>query len=413
MNTLVDVKIVRIFLDEEARHQGRPTHESIVNEARQRGLAGATVSRGIMGFGASSLLHTAKILRLSENLPVMVEIVDVPARIAAFLPVLDSMVEAGSVVVVDGQAIFHLPLRIRDVMTPNVATVGPETALGEVLDLLSRRGVKAVPVMDGGTPVGIITGGDLLARAGMPLSLDAQCALPTAMRDEHVRCLNFKNLRARDIMTSPVRTINIKTMVRDALRHMAEGGVKRLPVVSDDGHLLGIVSRADVLAAMGHASVVAGHLDVLPEGMHESARDVMYRDVPTAGLDTPLTSILEQLVASPLRRVVIIDADRKILGMIHDRDILAHVARREAPGILGGLIKALSRSGPVGSELAGVAKDIMDTGVLTVSPDTPLSKVIQTLVERGIKRVVVADGEGRLCGMVDRDAVLKSLAGGY
>jgi CBS domain-containing protein len=411
MNTLVDVKVVKVFVGEEARYQGRPTHEVIVDEARQRGLAGASVSRGFMGFGASSLLHTAKILRLSENLPVMVEIVDVPARITAFLPVLDAMVEEGSIVLLDAQAIFHLPLRIRDVMTSDVATVEPDTALVDVVELLLRRGVKAVPVMNGTKLVGIITGGDLLVRAGMPLSLDAQCALPVDMRDEHVRCLHFDNLLARDVMTTPVHTLNIKTKVCDALDRMAKGHMKRLPVVADDGSLLGIVSRADVLRAMGHASAVAGHLDVLPEGMHESARDVMFRSVPTAGPDTPLAAILEQLIASPLRRVVIVDADLKILGVVHDRDVLHHVARRGAPGILGRLVSVLSRRKSGAFELAGVARDIMVDKIITVTPDMSLSGVIQTLVEYKIKRVVVADGEGRLCGMVDRDAVLKSLAG--
>lgn len=411
MNTLVNVKIIKVFVGEETRHQGRPVHEAIVDEARQRGLAGASVCRGFLGFGASSLLHTAKILRLAENLPVMVEIVDVPSRIAAFLPVLDTMVEEGSIVITEGQAIFHLPLRIRDVMTENVATVAPNTALVDVVELLLRRGVKAVPVMDGAKLVGMITGGDLLVRAGMPLSLDAQCALPATMRDEHVRCLDFENLRARDVMTSPVRTLNIKTKVCDALTRMAKDDVKRLPVVADDGSLLGIVSRADVLGAMGHASAVVGHLDVLPPGMHESARDVMYRDVPTAGPDTPLSVVLEQLIASPLRRVVIVDAASKILGVVHDRDLLNHVARRGVPGILAGLIGTLARRESPSLDLAGVARDVMTSTVITVTPDTPLSGVIQALVEHKIKRIVVADDAGRLCGMVDRDAILKSLAG--
>ncbi len=66
----------------------------------------------------------------------------------------------------------------------------------------------------------------------MPLSLDMQCALPSAMRDEHVRCLDFKELRASDVMSSSVQTLNIKTTVPDALRLMAKGDMKRLPVVA-------------------------------------------------------------------------------------------------------------------------------------------------------------------------------------
>lgn len=410
MNKLVDVKVLKIFMGEAATYKGRPLHETIVEEARQRGMAGASVCRGFMGFGASSLLHTSKILRLAEDLPVMVEIVDVPERISSFLPVVDGMVEEGSVVVTDAQAIFHLPLRIRDVMTTDVATVEPHTPLASVVELLLRREVKAVPVMDGKKIVGIITGGDLLARGGMPLSLDMQCALPSAMRDEHVRCLDFKELRASDVMSSSVQTLNIKTTVMDALQLMAKGDMKRLPVVADDGCLMGIVSRADVLGAMGHVSSVAAHLDVLPDGMHGSAREIMYRNVPTAALMTPLPAILEQIVASPLRRVVIVDEDMKILGIVHDRDLLNHFARKNAPSIFSSVIGILSHSQPGFREIEGTAEDVMVTEIITVPPEMPLSEVIQTLVAHKIKRVVVADENRRLLGMVDRDTVLKGLA---
>jgi CBS-domain-containing membrane protein/PII-like signaling protein len=411
MHSLINVKFMKIFLGEAARFKGRPLHEAIVDEARGRGLAGATVSRGMMGFGANSLVHTSKILRLSEDLPIMVEIVDTPERIDAFLPVANAMVEDGSIVVSEAKAIFHLPLRIRDVMTSDVATVTPETPLAQVVELLLRRGIKAVPVVDGKGVTGIITGGDLLSRGGMPLSLDMQCALPSAMRNEHVQCLDFQDLRAANVMSAPVQTLNIKTKVSDALQFMAKGGLKRLPVVSDDGSLMGIVSRADVLKAMGLASSVAGHLDVLPDGIRGFARDVMYRSVPTASSDTPLTIILEKVVASPLRRVVIVDGDDKILGIVHDRDLLKYFAHENAPGIMARLIGFMSQPKSGFDVPSGTAKDVMTTSIITVPPQLPLSDVIRTLLEHRIKRVAVADESGRLLGMVDRDTVLKGLAG--
>jgi hypothetical protein len=411
MNSLISVKVMRIFMGDSARFQGKPLHEALVEEARQRGMAGATVSRGFMGFGANSLIHTAKILRLSEDLPVMVEIVDTPARIDAFLPVADGMIDEGSIVVSPAEAVFHLPLRIRDVMTVDVATVDPFTPLSEVVDLLLRRKVKAVPVLEGKAIKGVITGGDLLSRGGMPLSLDAQCSLPAAMRDEHIRCLDFRNLLAKDIMTTPVQTLNIKTRVRDAIQLMAKGNMKRLPVVADDGTLMGIVSRADVLGAIGRASAVAGHLDVLPDTAHGTARDVMYRDVPTASPDTPLKDVLSQIVSSPLRRVAIVDEDMNVLGLVHDRDILNDIARKSTPGVLKSLIAALSRKGDAQLEIKGTARDVMTTDIITIPPDMPLTEVISTLTEHRVKRVLVVAGDGRLQGMVDRDTVLKCLAG--
>ena len=90
-------KLLRIFVGEADHWHGRPLYESIVVEARKRGLAGATVLKGFMGFGAHSRIHTAKVLRLSEDLPIIIEIADRRDQIEAFLPSLDS-IEAFSVV---------------------------------------------------------------------------------------------------------------------------------------------------------------------------------------------------------------------------------------------------------------------------------------------------------------------------
>ena len=92
-----DAQLLRIFIGESDRHEGRPLHEVIVERARKEGMAGATVLRGLMGFGADSRLHTAKILRLSEDLPIVVEIVDKPERIATFIEMIDPMIEEGLV----------------------------------------------------------------------------------------------------------------------------------------------------------------------------------------------------------------------------------------------------------------------------------------------------------------------------
>lgn len=90
---------LRIYVDETDKFEGRPLYEVIVEQARRRGMAGATVTRGALGFGAHSRIHTAKILRLSEDLPMIVEIVDKPERIAELLPELDAMIGEGLVTV--------------------------------------------------------------------------------------------------------------------------------------------------------------------------------------------------------------------------------------------------------------------------------------------------------------------------
>ncbi|NQT86540.1 DUF190 domain-containing protein [bacterium] len=102
-----DGKLLRIYVGESDRWHGRPLHEAIVHKARELGLAGATVLRGLEGFGASSRIHTAKLLRLSDDLPLVIEIVDRPDRIETLLPHLDDMVGEGLVTLENVQVIAY------------------------------------------------------------------------------------------------------------------------------------------------------------------------------------------------------------------------------------------------------------------------------------------------------------------
>ena len=97
MNISDEGQLLRIYIGESDRWHGKPLYEAIVLKAREMGVAGATALRGIMGFGAASRIHTSKILRLSEDLPIVVEIVDNAQKIAQLLPEIESMVKEGLV----------------------------------------------------------------------------------------------------------------------------------------------------------------------------------------------------------------------------------------------------------------------------------------------------------------------------
>lgn len=107
MKSSTEAKLLRIFIGEADKYEGKPLYETIVDLARQRKMAGATVLRGLTGFGADSKMHTAKILRLSEDLPVVIEIVDRPEKIEALLPELDKMIEEGMVTLEKVDAIAY------------------------------------------------------------------------------------------------------------------------------------------------------------------------------------------------------------------------------------------------------------------------------------------------------------------
>lgn len=106
--------LLRVFIGENDRWQGKPLYEALVLKAREAGLAGATVVRGIEGFGAHSRLHTAKVLRLSEDLPLVIEIVDIEERIRAFIPVCDGMIGEGLITLERVEVLKYAPGRASD-----------------------------------------------------------------------------------------------------------------------------------------------------------------------------------------------------------------------------------------------------------------------------------------------------------
>jgi PII-like signaling protein len=102
-------KLLRVFVGEADRWHGKPLYEAIVLEARRRGLAGATVLKGCMGFGAHSRIHTAKVLELSQDLPIVIEIVDAADKIEAFVSDLEQMVGDGLITLERAEVLLYRP----------------------------------------------------------------------------------------------------------------------------------------------------------------------------------------------------------------------------------------------------------------------------------------------------------------
>ena len=408
MSEYVEIELLRVYCGESDRVDGRPVYEVLVELAREHGAAGATVLRGVLGFGAGSLVHTAKILRLSEDLPMIVEIADRPERIEALLPRFEAVLKGGLMARQKMTARFHCPVRVRDVMAADVATVGPNAPLTEVVDLLLARNVKAVPVIDAGRKVlGVVTGGDLLTRGGLTARLSVYGVLPQdAQEDAKARLAGHT---AREVMTAPATTIDERASLRDASQIMVKKGLKRLPVVDGTGEIIGIVSRADILRSAGKVPAAAAvALPRFTAGLLQEARDVLFTDVPTAGPDDALPEVVAKLIASPLRRVVVVDGAGKVLGIILDSDLLT----RCGPGHKPGLLRALFSFGRTDDACPlGTAKEVMQPRVHTVTGDASLLDVLQKMLSHHVKRLVVTDDDGKLVGMVDREAILRVIAG--
>jgi CBS domain-containing protein len=135
----------------------------------------------------------------------------------------------------------------------------------------------------------------------------------------------------------------------------------------------------------------------------------MFRDVPTVMPDTNLNEVVNKILSTPLRRVVVTDERRHVMGIIVDTQLVKAGLHDRRPGLQNILARLVHA--PIDPlSLEGTARDVMNKEVFSVRPDTPLAEVIQIMVEKRIKRLVVTDEERRLLGMVSRESILNVLA---
>jgi len=411
-------KRIIIYIGESDRWQGKPLYMALLETLKEAGLAGATVTRGAAGFGAHSRIHTAAIERLSEDLPLIVQVVDTPEQIEKALALVGPMVREGLITVDEVEIVKYThrylqPLpgdkRVGEVMTREVHSVSPDTPLAEVLNLMLINLLKAVPVVGNDQRVmGIITDGNLLARGGV----QARIAIAERL-DQHTLQAQLGTLReegktAHQVMTTPVITVPETATLAHATHQMAEHNLKRLPVVDARGRLVGMISRVDVLRTVSKAHSEAGH-PAPPSKVGQTVGEVMDRDVPIVALDTDLTGLVEKMIAAGLKRVIVVDGTGQAVGVITDGDLVARIAPEARPGLLQALTRRL-RGRP---RLPDVnAAQLMSPGVLSGLPDTPVVDAIQQMLAQKRKRFLVVDEAGKPLGMVDRQMLLRAVIGG-
>ncbi|WP_322815924.1 DUF190 domain-containing protein [Chloroflexus sp.] len=415
-----------IYIDEGDSLQGRTVASRIVDTLRAAGVPGVTVFRGVGGYGTHGVFHSDLLVDIPSRLPLVITCVDRSDRLQRLLPKLSELVQEGLIVLSPVQVVkvarrtgsaFPAHFRVADVMNHDVISVTPDTPVGELVRLLLERGLRAMPVVDAERRViGIVTDVDLLQRGVIQLPLHLQQLLPGAERAAHLAAVAARPERAADVMTPNPTTISATLSLTQAALVMTEHDHKRLPVVDEAGRLVGMLSRSDLLQTV--ANTFASSSEVLPGTVLTTAKtvgEVMIRDVPTVTPETPLAETLDHILSTPRRRVIVVDQDRRVVGIISDGDILRRAARPVAPGLLQRFAIWIGGGArPPELELALknlTAAAVMTSPVLTVNPDTPIINAVELMIERRIKRLPVVDAEGRLVGMVGRAALLGALLG--
>jgi CBS domain-containing protein len=182
-------------------------------------------------------------------------------------------------------------------------------------------------------------------------------------------------------------------------------------VVDDAGHLVGMLSRVDVLRTVTHTSpdwqAFPEHIEI--SGDQQAVNALAAHDTPTVAPGATLAEVLDALEAAGAQRAAVIDTEGLLLGIVSDRDVLRVLqGRGEVESVLARW-SHLGRGRGDRSSLAGVdASDVMTTSLVTASEDAPVEEAIRLMTTHGLKRLPVVDGEGRYLGMLSRDALLRA-----
>jgi CBS domain-containing protein len=198
------------------------------------------------------------------------------------------------------------------------------------------------------------------------------------------------------------------TPVKDAAHLMHVHRLKRLPVVDEDDRLVGVIGRLDILESIvsGHARRMAPHAPLPQE--HRIVGEIMDPDVPSVAETAPLVEVVDELLASGVKRVLVLGADGRPVGIVTDTDVVARIDPRERPSVLTLLRSRWNEDAKrqVRRSYGQRAADVMTSPVVTVAEDASVMEALALTVTRHVKRLPVVARDGRVVGMVSRPALL-------
>lgn len=417
-------KIIEIFTSEEARWQGQPLYNAVVQFVHDLKIAArCLVTKGIEGCYESGEIATGRLEVLSYNMPVRITLVVPAGEAERVLSQAEEMVTDGIVAVQELKVFSHktrgllMPryTRVRDIMTPAPQKVTPNTSLDEVARLLLTSTFTGLPVVDDqNRPLGVISQGDLIYKAGMPMRLGLLAESASEKVSTVLEALAPK--QAGEVMTQPAVTIAQDKLATEAVNLMLTKKVKRLAVVDAEGRLVGILSRVDVFhtilrecpdwQAFQKQKITVANLRFVA--------DIMRRDAATVLPDTPVEEVIRLIDSRDLQQVCVVNQEGYFLGLISDEDLLVAFSDRH-PGIWDYFVSKIPftergrRHQQLQEDLrAQTAGEVMNTNITTVQEDAPINEAIRLMLARELKCLPVVNSPGKFKGMIRRDALLRA-----
>jgi len=412
----LEYRLIKIFTSEDVRYHHRPAYEAVMDLIRSRRIAArCIVTRGVAGSYENGEVATQKILLLSLNMPVKIEVMLPAGEVEQVLPAIQEMIPDGIVIAEPIHVVSYrtskrlIPrqLRVQDVMTAAPKTVSPAASVKDVIQLLLSGDFNAVPVVDAGNyPVGIITQGDLMTRADMPVRIGLLDQFGQHRLEAYLDLVS--HMPAEQIMTKPVVTVEQDKPLTEAVNLMLKWNLKRLPVVDKAGALVGILARVDIFRAISRETPewkVFRAQNVTVANMR-FVRDIMRRDTHTVAPEAPVEEVIRLIDTDDIQRVAVVDASGRLMGLISDRDLLA--AFSDSRESIWHYLTGKRNHATAGQILRKTAAEVMRKDLVTVQEDTTIDEAIRLMTDKGLKRLPVVDAEGRFKGMISRDSLLRT-----
>lgn len=416
--------VIEILTSEDARHGHEPLHEAVVNYVHNLNLAArCMVVRGTEGCYENGEVVTQRLLELSFNMPIKIEILLPTQERDQTLAALQDMVKEGIVAVREVSvhsyalhgSLIPSRTRVEDVMTTKPISVTSSNSVKSAIQILLSNRFNGLPVVDNRNhPVGMVTQADLLRKAHMPLRLGLLAQWHWQQLDPALSA--FDHQKVSDIMSQPVVLIKRDEPLNHGIDIMLKKHLKRLPVVEQDGKLVGILARSDIFHTITTASPLwqsSDQSEIKTRNLRRVA-DIMRRDIHTVRPETPVEEVLRVIDADDIQRIAVTDDQGRLMGLIADRDLLAAFIEHH-PGIWQRFIEVImftekgERHRALGKKLRQKkAAEIMQTNLVTVGEETGIDEAIRIMAEKGLKRLPVVTPDNIFQGIISRDSVLRA-----
>lgn len=282
---------------------------------------------------------------------------------------------------------------VRSIMSSRPVSVKPDTPLRDLIDIVVREGVRSLPVLNAqNVVIGIVTDNDL-KRAGLDANLTLLMRLNPRERESILK--DIPQVTARDVMSHPAVTISQVATLAQSIDVLEGNQLKRLPVVDEAGHLMGMITRSDLLREI----VSSAQTDQREALFNWDTRveDVELEPVVTTAATTPLYELIP--IMRDQKRLIVVDKAGKAVGILTENDVFRRIQNGERAAALDLM---LGRSDAADTRLTQTAADLMTAPLITISDQSSAFAALKLLIENGIKRLPVIDADQHPIGMVGR-----------